>query len=665
MGFLDGVIIPASSGGGSGGSAVAFANAIRVGPAETYTTLKDAGATEGWDNHFYLTGDVTETSQVSIGGGIVGEYYIFLAGGITWNFDGVVTNLNITSTGAEYRLIIEGVGSKPTITGTGGSTTGVIQVSRTNNGLWLKNVTLDAYQFTFSNRTMIKGGQVFVEDVNLINSTSGVGVPAIWFGNTSGWNPADIQRKWPMGMKNVRYTRESGSAAMDDVIKIYVSDPDIEIDIEDFSVINLAGGESFDFTSSGSAKVNCRKLSFEGSSRTITVEVDSLDICEYDLTGITFNVRDSISRIQGSSGNTTVNLTERNASIINCQSVNANCQADNCKVSACNGVSFPSTQSTNYLTFEECYITSTLTIAGDSNFLRNCVTSNVVIEATANDTAYMGLSFAVGSLTDNGVNTVNLTNANRNLVWPSIASLPKSGFYLETQFGVSAGQFAYGFDRMVFANSSGETLELVSQSGTFTPSGMTNSTHYYVYLTTYDSGPITVVVSTDSVRKGDSFTGLTGANTHFREVGEFYVDSGGNVIEFGRIQDQVRFNTPSDAQVFTGQTLKATVDTYSYPAAAPERAAWVEFELRQDSGSVGRMQAVLSNAVDGLVQRKFIGNYQTGSGTTYDGKLNDADGGMKPEQPDLTAANVYIRGHWTFTSSATYQLNLKAYTWEI
>lgn len=192
-----------------------------------------------------------------------------------------------------------------------------------------------------------------------------------------------------------------------------------------------------------------------------------------------------------------------------------------------------------------------------------------------------------------------------------------------------------------------------------------NSTKYYLYWLYNSSTVLTgLKASTVSVRNGGTYT-IPSGFTHYREIGELYVDSSGGIVAFKRVGDRVTFTEDVDeTSMFSDDSLTATFVERSYPAAAPLRAEWVEFVLRQRSGTLGRMNMVVADNSSGDNQA-FLTSYTTGTSNTYDGSDHSNKVGTVPSDSLLSAARAWVRGHWTFSSAAKYDMWLAAYVWRI
>lgn len=255
-------------------------------------------------------------------------------------------------------------------------------------------------------------------------------------------------------------------------------------------------------------------------------------------------------------------------------------------------------------------------------------------------------------------------------VLPTVIGSTKVGLVVES---TSVTAIDINADLLMVGDGNGfELLSDVDLTATITASGLNGldtgseatSTKYYVYVihnSTTDA--VASLISTQSTRLGQSPT-LPGGYDYWREVGEFYNDSSGDIVGFQRIGDKVTFNDPTVNPMMSATSLTATFDDLPYPDKAPARASWCWFNIRQHSGSAGRMNAVLADTAAGI-RRSFLNAYTTSTANTYDGSENSASFDRAPSSPILTLAVLWIRGHWTFSSSATYNVYLAGYRWVV
>lgn len=254
------------------------------------------------------------------------------------------------------------------------------------------------------------------------------------------------------------------------------------------------------------------------------------------------------------------------------------------------------------------------------------------------------------------------TSQGSGVAWPTTVGLPKSGLFLKTVFDVIADAFQWGFDRLVFTDGSGDLVERKNLSGYAIPTGLSPSTRYYFYLMTYEGAGCSVRISTESERLGDAFTGLTGLYTHYREIGEFYVDSSGDVVEFKRIGDVVEFSEYTDHALFTGQNFSASYANVAYPAATPERA---DSLMLVSSSSYGANQALrLLCADDNAGTNETVSEtYMLSSWGAYKGNYLNLPVRYRPTEADLSGGLWYRS---TGVSSVNnHSIYLAGYEWSV
>lgn len=249
---------------------------------------------------------------------------------------------------------------------------------------------------------------------------------------------------------------------------------------------------------------------------------------------------------------------------------------------------------------------------------------------------------------------------------PSPIGLPKSGLALKTDFGFIAGAFRWSFDRLVFIDDSGEIVERKNASGLFAPTGLVDSTKYYVYLCTHDSltGAFPVV-STESTRLGDDFTGLPSGYTHYREIGEFYVDSSGDIVQFARNGDRVIFEDYSDASntIVSASQLSTSWVNKALPAAMPARAEELKI-LTTSSYSANQGQRIIFADDDSSLNfEQADEHYMISSWGAYKGNYLNKIHRVMPTDPSMPD------GIWYSSTGAStlfaFGMVLAGYKWSV
>lgn len=254
------------------------------------------------------------------------------------------------------------------------------------------------------------------------------------------------------------------------------------------------------------------------------------------------------------------------------------------------------------------------------------------------------------------------TSQGSGVAWPTTVGLPKSGLFLKTVFDVIADAFQWGFDRLVFTDGAGDLVERKNLSGYAIPTGLSPSTRYYVYLVTYEGAGCSVVVSTESERLGDTFTGLTGAYTHYREIGEFYVNASGDVVEFSRNGDTVTFEDYLTYVVYSAQAMTNAFVEFAFPAGLPARIERAKFASQ--SSASGRAMQVWANNSDGSGET-FTSTYSNNTSSSYDSSIQSVSFWLDLSSPQQDS--IFAQHHFSGVASspATHYLYLSGYKWSV
>ena len=241
-------------------------------------------------------------------------------------------------------------------------------------------------------------------------------------------------------------------------------------------------------------------------------------------------------------------------------------------------------------------------------------------------------------------------------------------------YSTSTTVVAVSFGRLLLRDSDGNTAIRENASGTINTAseglggldhtgGALTSTRYYVYAI-YNGTSNALIASRYSLRIGGiSDPSFPSGYDYYREVGEFYVDSSGDIVGFKRIGDTVTFNDYTDGTIMAAGNFTTTFVEYAYPACAPARAEKVQLTFRASYNSNFTFMTVVADDASGNSAR-----YPQGSGLSgqaFQGFYGSFNAEIVPSVADLSTGPFFrIHGSGSQSLNISY-VYMTGYTWRI
>lgn len=261
---------------------------------------------------------------------------------------------------------------------------------------------------------------------------------------------------------------------------------------------------------------------------------------------------------------------------------------------------------------------------------------------------------------------------------PSVVGMEATGLTVTCD---SDTEIDISYDRLVLINSSGALTTVESATGSIdvTTEGAggldysnggspVSSTRHYVYVI-YNSNTDTksAILSRYSDRvPGVSAVNLPSGYDYWREVGECYVDSSGDLVHFKRTGDRVTFDDYADGVIFSSAQVAAAYTGFDYPSCAPARAEGVELAFRSSyTAGVNNVNVVYADDSSGNGATFQSGYAENNAAKTLDGFRQSMTHNRRPADQGIDSNQIFFRWHGSGSSLFISDLYLTGYTWGI
>lgn len=196
----------------------------------------------------------------------------------------------------------------------------------------------------------------------------------------------------------------------------------------------------------------------------------------------------------------------------------------------------------------------------------------------------------------------------------------------------------------------------------------TNSTRYYIYMiynsTTDLVGLIGLTISSRITPAAsiDIFTQLPSGYDYYREIGEFYVDSLGDIVPFSRNGDYVTFDDYRQYPVYSAQAMTNAFVEFAFPSGLPARMERVKYTSQNNA--TGRVMQVWTNDPNGAGE-SFTATYTNSTSSSYDSMLQSISFWMTLK--DTQQSSIFAQHHFSgvASSGSNHYLYISGYKWSV